>query len=171
MGLVGKRLALLMLILATVGCDRVTKRFAAATLADAPARSFMADTVRLEYIENTGAFLGLGASWPVAVRTGLFIVGNSLLLFAMVATAIRRRWSGLALVGSALIVAGGVSNLADRVVRGSVVDFMNVGVGPLRTGIFNVADMAIMLGVAVVVFAGFRSSKEARVEEADGTIC
>ena len=162
MGQVGKRLALLMLVIATVGCDRVTKHFAAATLAEGPTRSFMADTVRLEYIENTGAFLGLGASWPVEVRAGLFIVGNALLLLAIVVTAIRRRWSGPVLVGLTLFVAGGASNLADRVTRGSVIDFMNIGVGPLRTGIFNVADTAIMLGVAMVVFVGFRSSDDAR---------
>jgi signal peptidase II len=53
-----------------------------------------------------------------------------------------------------------VSNLADRVARGSVIDFMNVGVGSVRTGIFNVADAAIMLGVALVVVAGFRSADD-----------
>jgi signal peptidase II len=154
---VATRLALLMLILATVGCDRVTKHVAAVTLADGPARSFMADTVRLEYSENTGAFLGLGGSWPIEIRTGLFVVGNALLLCAMVVLAIRRRWSGLALVGLALLLAGGASNLADRVVSGRVVDFMNVGVGPLRTGIFNVADVAILIGAATLVFVGVRS--------------
>ncbi len=148
-----------MLILATVGCDRVTKHLAAAALADGRARSFMADTVRLEYAENSGAFLGLGGSWPVEVRTSLFTVGNALLLSALVVTAIRRRWTGLALAGVALFVAGGASNLADRVVWGSVVDFMNVGVGPIRTGIFNVADMAIMAGAATLVFVGVRSGK------------
>jgi signal peptidase II len=54
-------------------------------------------------------------------------------------------------VGLALYLAGGASNLVDRVVRGSVIDFMNVGVGPLRTGIFNVADVAILAGVGIFV--------------------
>jgi signal peptidase II len=59
------------------------------------------------------------------------------------------------MLGLAFLWAGGVSNLADRVARGGrVVDFLNVGVGPLRTGIFNVADMAIMLGVALVLLTG-----------------
>jgi signal peptidase II len=40
--------------------------------------------------------------------------------------------------------------------RGSVVDFLNVGIGSLRTGIFNVADMAIMLGVALLLLAELR---------------
>jgi signal peptidase II len=142
--------------MATIGCDRVTKHFAASTLAHSPAQSLMMDTVRLDYAENTGAFLSLGATWPAAVRTGLFTTGNAILLLAVVFAAARGRWSGQALVGVALFVAGGVSNLADRIVRGSVIDFMNVGIGPVRTGIFNVADIAIMLGAAMVAFATFR---------------
>jgi signal peptidase II len=149
-----QRIVLLMLMVATIGCDRVTKHFAAATLAQAPARSFLADTVRLEYSENAGAFLEWGSGWPVEVRTGVFIVGTALLLLIMIAVAIRHRWSGLALVGLVLFVSGGASNLADRVARGHVIDFMNVGVGSLRTGIFNVADAAIVPGVALVVVAG-----------------
>ena len=53
----------------------------------------------------------------------------------------------------ALFIAGGVSNWVDRVVSGSVVDFMNVGVGWLRTGIFNFADVAIMLGITLFVLS------------------
>jgi signal peptidase II len=50
-----------------------------------------------------------------------------------------------------MFLAGGLSNLIDRITLGSVIDFMNVGVGPVRTGIFNVADVAIMAGVAIVL--------------------
>jgi signal peptidase II len=59
------------------------------------------------------------------------------------------------LIGVGLFVAGGMSNWIDRVARGSVVDFRNVGVGSLRTGIFNVADMAIMIGIAILAVAKF----------------
>jgi signal peptidase II len=53
-----------------------------------------------------------------------------------------------------LIVGGGVSNLIDRLRYGGyVVDFLNVGIGSLRTGIFNVADMAIMAGVIIWAFS------------------
>jgi signal peptidase II len=146
-----RRIALLVLVAMTVGCDRVSKHFAA-SLAGEPRRSFLADTVRLEYSENAGAFLGLGDNWSPAVQTAVFTVGTGLILCGMIAAALRFRLSGPALVGLALYLAGGASNLLDRVVRGSVIDFMNVGVGPLRTGIFNVADMAILAGVAIFVF-------------------
>lgn len=48
---------------------------------------------------------------------------------------------------------------SDRVVRGSVVDFLNVGIGPLRTGILNVADVAIMLGAAFLVLREIRNNR------------
>lgn len=157
----GKRFALLLLILATVGCDHVTKRFAAEVLSTSPTRSFMNDAIRFEYAENTGGFLGLGAEWPALARTGVFTIGNALLLAALAVAAVRARWSGAAVVGITLVVAGGVSNLVDRLVRGSVIDFVSIGVGPFRTGIFNVADMAVMLGAALVLVATLRSRHDA----------
>jgi signal peptidase II len=158
---IGVRLILLIAIAATIGCDRVTKHVAAITLSEAPSRSFLAGTFRLEYTENEGAFLGLGADWPPAIRTVVFGVGNGLLLIGLTVLAIRARWPRWALVGVALFVAGGASNLVDRIAYGTVIDFMNVGIGSLRTGIFNVADMAIMLGAGILVLEGYRSNRHA----------
>lgn len=158
---IGVRLLLLVVIGTTIGCDRVTKHVAATTLSDASSRSFLADTFRLEYVENTGAFLGLGADWPPLVRTAVFGVGNALLLLAVAVFAMRSRWPRRSLVGVAIFVAGGASNLLDRITYGMVIDFMNVGIGPLRTGIFNVADMAIMLGAGIFVLEGYRSARHA----------
>ena len=65
---------------------------------------------------------------------------------------------GTRLVLLILFVGGGVSNLLDRIIHGAAVDFMNVGIGPLRTGIFNVAAVAIMLGVGIVLLETFQSN-------------
>jgi signal peptidase II len=138
------------LIVTTIGCDRVTKHLAVTRLADAEPQSFLADSFRLEYAENTGAFLSLGSTLPDRWRTGLLTFGVALGLIVVAVTAVKKRWTGLPLAGAALIWAGGVSNLVDRAMRGSVVDFMNVGVGWLRTGIFNVADIAILGGAVLI---------------------
>lgn len=163
------RLALTLAVLSTIGCDRVTKHAAATFLSALPFRSYLADTVRLGYAENTGGFLSLGAELPSAVRTGLFTVGTGLLLCMLIFIAIRRRWDRLSTLGLALFVAGGASNWIDRVTRGSVVDFLNVGMGPVRTGVFNVADVAIMLGAGVIVIAALgkkqASSPQARADD------
>jgi signal peptidase II len=78
-------------------------------------------------------------------------------LLALFVATLRGRSSGLRLAALVLFVAGGASNWVDRALRGNVVDFLNVGIGPLRTGIFNVADMAIMLGIALWLFAELRT--------------
>lgn len=145
------KLTVLATVLLTIGCDRATKRLALEHLADRPGHRFLADTVRLQFIENRGGFLGLGSNLPERTRTGLFVLGTGLLLLGVLAWGVRSRVHGPAFAGLALLWAGGVSNLFDRVMRGSVIDFLNVGVGPLRTGIFNVADMAIMAGCALLL--------------------
>ena len=155
-------LLLCLLLAATAGCDRVTKHLAVTTLAGSPSQSYFADTFRLDYHENPGAFLGLGAAWHPETRTGLFQVGNAFFLLATAVLAIRFKWSRLAIVGLVLFFAGGASNLIDRVAFGSVIDFLNVGLGHFRTGIFNVADVAIMAGVALFLFDSYRSRRPAR---------
>jgi signal peptidase II len=146
------------LLLITIGCDRITKHLATTLLADAPAQSFFHDTLRLQYAENTGAFLSLGANLPPAIRTWLLTVGVAVLLVVVAILAIVRRWSGTSLAGATLMWAGGVSNLIDRAVHGHVVDFLNVGIGSLRTGIFNVADVAVTLGAVLIVFGDVGSA-------------
>ena len=154
----GRSVALLLLVAATIGCDRVTKRLATETLAGTPAQSFLADTVRLTYAENTGGFLSLGDGMSPALRTAVFTVATGALLLALAFVAWRQRNQAWHAAAFALFVAGGVSNWLDRLNDGRVVDFMNVGIGWLRTGVFNVADVAIMLGVAMYVIAELRAS-------------
>jgi len=153
---IGSRLALLLLIVVTIGCDRVTKHVATETLAGRPTRSYLADTVRLGYTENAGAFLSVGANLPSAARTALFTIGTGLVLAALAFGVFRFRLSPWRGVGLALFVAGGISNWIDRATNGSVVDFLNLGVGWLRTGVFNVADVAIMLGATIFLVAELR---------------
>jgi signal peptidase II len=140
------------LALSTIGCDQVTKKIAATHLAGTPRQSFLGDTLRLEYAENMGAFLGLGSHWSPEARALLFVVGSAIGLIAVAVMAMKQPWATGPRFGLALVLAGGLSNLLDRIFRGSVIDFLNVGVGSLRTGIFNVADMALMLGIGLVIF-------------------
>lgn len=146
-----RRLILLGTMAATIGCDQTTKHVATATLAGQTGRSLLGDTVRIAYAENAGAFLSLGANLPEGTRFSLFTVGTALAILFLAVLALRSRWSGWRLLGATLLVAGGASNGIDRVLRGHVVDFLNVGLGSLRTGIFNVADVVIMVGAGILV--------------------
>lgn len=147
-----KRLLLILAILSCcVGCDQATKSVAQAYLSERHAVVLLGDTVRLELAKNYGAFLSLGASIGEASRGTLMSVAVGAVLASLLAYLfVSKPENPIVSVAVALIVGGGVSNLIDRLRYGGyVVDFLNVGVGSLRTGIFNVADMAIMLGVAL----------------------
>jgi signal peptidase II len=146
-----RALLLIVAALGTIGCDRITKRAASAYLAGTPDRSFLSDTIRVGYIENTGGFLSLGADLPPIARNAVFTVATGIALMALLGLTLTGKYTGSAELGLVLFIAGGASNWIDRVLRGSVVDFLNMGIGPLRTGVFNIADVAIMLGVGLFV--------------------
>jgi len=156
-GTLARARALLLVVaaLGTIGCDRVTKHAASTYLAGTPDRSFLSDTIRVGYVENTGGFLSLGADLPPIARDAVFTVATGTALMALLVLTFKRKYMGSAELGLVLFTAGGASNWIDRVLRGSVVDFLNLGIGPLRTGVFNIADVAIMLGAGLFVLGAW----------------
>jgi signal peptidase II len=104
----------------------------------------------LTYTENRGAFLSLGANLPEGVRAWLFNGVVSLGLIALAVYLFKNPEMPLTLV-----LAGGAGNLIDRLrFDGRVTDFLYLHAGPLHTGVFNVADMAITAGA---VWMGVRA--------------
>lgn len=148
-------LLVLTILVTCIGCDQATKHFATRSLANQPRQSLLADTIRLEYVQNPGGFLSLGGNLPQPWRQWVFISVNLSLMVVLGVLLAWRRDTSLALfVALSYILAGGLGNLIDRVAHdGLVTDFLNVGIGSLRTGIFNVADIAVTFGgIAAVVF-------------------
>jgi signal peptidase II len=136
-----------------VGCDQLAKRVASHALADASTVSLLGDTVRLELVRNPGAFLSLGSELPEAVRHAAFVLFVPLVLALVCALALRAGIpSRSTLAGLALLAGGGLGNWLDRLLQdGAVTDFVSLGFGPLRTGIFNLADLCIIVGAALFV--------------------
>jgi signal peptidase II len=140
-----------------VGCDQVSKSAARSMLHTGVTESLFSDSLRLQLTENPGSFLSLGASLPEHLRFSLFTAAVAVILVSLVCAALfARRLSSARFIALALIAGGGIGNLIDRLLHdGRVTDFLNVGIGSLRTGIFNLADMAILAG-ALLLVVGFR---------------
>ncbi len=158
-----QKLYLIALILfASIGCDQVSKNIAKNSLANSPAMSYLGETFRLQYAENTGAFLGLGSGLSKTTRFLLFTFLSSGLLIALFFYTIKSRdLQRKHIFALSLILGGGISNMIDRVFNdGKVIDFMNMGIGSLRTGIFNMADVLIMVGMASILLFNYQSHKE-----------
>jgi signal peptidase II len=146
-------LAFLAVALLTAGCDHAVKHAARAALGDGAVRAFGGELVRFELVHNTGGFLSLGARLPPALRDAFFLLAAPLGVTLLAAGAFRSaERNRAALAGLALLCGGGLANWLDRLLHaGTVTDFVSLGVGALRTGIFNVADVAIMAGAVLLL--------------------
>lgn len=151
-------LLIVLLLVGCVGCDQLTKDVAQQYLAFEPPRSWFHDTVRLEYAENTGAFLSLGSGFSQGLRVVLFQVFPALWLVALaIVLFFAKQMPPRSAAAWSLVLSGGIGNLLDRLLHdGRVIDFMNIGIGSLRTGIFNVADICLTIGVSLLVLEVFQ---------------
>jgi signal peptidase II len=146
---------ILWILFLVVGSDQLSKAWARSALGFQNF-SFLGDTLRLGIAENPGAFLSLGAGLQSESRFYIFTV--SIAIFLAITLWVLFKKSHLAkwpTIAYTLVVAGGVGNLIDRAAKGTVTDFMNVGIGWLRTGVFNIADMAIMAAIGVLIASSF----------------
>jgi signal peptidase II len=146
------RVTAILIIVATVALDQASKALARGLLEGRGRLSFLGDVFRLQLAQNAGAFLSLGANLPPGVRGAVLTWGVLALAAGAAFVALRHRGSLAVSAGAALVAGGGFGNLRDRLAaNGIVTDFMNLGLGTLRTGIFNVADLAIVAGVVLLV--------------------
>jgi signal peptidase II len=146
------RLGLIAIVLlGCVGCDQVSKQLVRSHIDLGASQSFLGDTLRLTHAQNPGAFLGAGASLPPLARAAIFqgVVGL-LVLGLLCGAAFMRKLDAWRVVALTLLAASGLGNLIDRLAYdGLVTDFLNMGIGPLRTGIFNIADVVGVIGIAI----------------------
>lgn len=152
----------------TIGCDHATKIAATTWLDPGTVLWLAAGWVRLELVQNAGAFMSLGAALPDSIRMPLLLGLVPLLILAASLLALRESASRSRFVlAAALLAGGGVANWLDRLAHhGLVTDFVSIGWGPLHTGIFNVADLAVV-GGALLLFAGSRRTSPRLPQQAE----
>jgi signal peptidase II len=154
------------LSLSLISWDRVSKDLAKEYLRNQPARTFLHESFRLEYVENTGAAMSLADNlnpqlsfWLLAILPLIILMGL-LAYIAVHARNIRRS----ILMALTLIFAGGMGNILDRLLFDRhVIDFMNVGLLSLRSGIFNFADLWITTGVAWLAVGTLKKTSPANL--------
>jgi signal peptidase II len=143
----GIPLNLLCPALAVLAADQLAKALVVARLSPGEEIRVLGPFV-LRQVRNTGSAFGLFSSNPIPVLVA------SLASFLLL-TLILYRWRLLrirpSLLGLGLTVGGAVGNIVDRIFRGAVVDFIDIGPWP----VFNLADVSIVLGVSLLVLVLF----------------
>jgi len=147
-----RRGALTLLALATlVGCDHVTKHVAKAELESQAPRQVIGSLLELRYVQNTDVAFNLLHWMPVNVRGPILLGLGAVGVLALAVVVARGRVGPVTWAALLLILAGALGNYLDRLLRGYVVDFVDVPHWP----VFNVADMWVTVGVVGLVVMNF----------------
>ena len=135
------------ILLLNLGCDQVSKNVARKHISSGEVIPLIPDYLTLTKVENAGAFLSLGNDLSSSLKTPLLILIPSFILVGIMVVFMRNKKLDLNYgVPLACIVGGGIGNLYDRILHGSVTDFVHMNFGLFQTGIFNMADVSIMIG-------------------------
>jgi len=105
----------------------------------------------LTYTLNPGAAFSLFANLPTSLRTAFLAAISGFAIIVLTILLIRSRSVSVQTIALAMILGGAAGNLADRIVRGRVVDFIYVHYYRLSYPVFNLADSAITIGVGVIL--------------------
>lgn len=140
---------------AFISCDRITKDMAKKQLKDKAPITYLHDTVRLEYVENSGAAMSMGDNlpekaslWLLSILPMAFLLG----LFTYTLSNVQKM-NPIKVFSLALFFSGGMGNIIDRILfNRHVTDFMNFGFYNIRTGVFNVADVCVTAGAISLLF-------------------
>ncbi|MGY3795395.1 signal peptidase II [uncultured Aquimarina sp.] len=154
-------LVIFSLVLLNVSCDQISKTVVRQTIEKDEKIHLFDDNFVLTKVENTGAAYSLGSDLaPVLKIILLQILPILVLLFLLRLLIIKTNYSKETIVGFTFIIGGGIGNLYDRIVHGSVTDFMIMDIGIIKTEIFNMADVSIMLGSFIILITALITKKD-----------
>lgn len=152
---------IILLIVFNIAIDQITKIIVRTDVIPGSQTPIIGEFFTLHNVENSGAFLGMGSDFNPTLRLILLLILPTVVLgYVVYYILTNKSLDRYSLIGFCCIVGGGVANVYDRIIYGSVTDFFHIDLGGVfRTGIFNFADMSVMFGMGLLLFASFKSKK------------
>ncbi len=143
----------LALVLVNISCDQVSKEAVRDRISENEYIHVIEDMFILTKVENVGAAMSLGSGLSPGLKTVILkILPLCLILVMFVVVLVRKEMSQWSTIGWAFIIGGGIGNIYDRLLYDSVTDFMYIDLGAgFHTGIFNMADVSVVVGTLLVV--------------------
>lgn len=152
---------IIIIIAINIAIDQISKIWVRANFAYGEIKQIIDDTFIMQYVENKGAFLGLGSDMNDTLRLLLLLILPTLVLgyliyYLITNTALDK----LSLFAFCCIAGGGISNVFDRIVRNQVTDYFYIYFNDtIKTGIFNIADMSVTFGMLILLYTVFFKKK------------
>ncbi len=142
----------LLIICSNISCDQITKNKVRNEIETNEIIPVIDDHFILTKVENKGAALSLGENLSPHLKI-IFLQGIPLLvlLFMFIYIIKEQKVSKLNVIAFSSIIGGGIGNIYDRILYNSVTDFMYLEYGSLHTGIFNMADVSVVVGTLLLL--------------------
>jgi len=154
---------IILTIVLTIAVDQISKIIVRTYVVPSERSNIIGTYFTLHNVENVGAFLGMGSDLsPLLKLILLLILPIVVLSFVTYHIFKDKSLDTLSVFAFASIIGGGIANVFDRVVYGSVTDFFHIDLGGVfRTGIFNMADLSVTTGMILLLLVSFKKKKEA----------
>ena len=152
-----RNILITIIVLLGIAFDQISKVWVRNNFESYIETSIVGDIFTLIKVENTGAFLGMGSELPETLRVLLLIILPVIVLVGItVYTYLEKSLDKTSIIGFSLIIGGGVGNIFDRIVYGSVTDFLYLNFEFFKTGIFNIADLSVTIGMILILISSFK---------------
>ena len=164
-----KRILIALLILFNIGLDQFSKEYVQKNVVPGSRTELLGTQLQLMNVENTGAFLGMGSDSNPTVKLIFLLILPVIVLAAVVYYVFTSKaLDNLSVIGLCCIAGGGIANLYDRFLYGSVTDFLYIDLGGVfRTGIFNSADLSVTTGMILLLISSFFSRASKTIESSN----
>ena len=155
-----RNLLITIIVFLSIGFDQISKIWVRNNFESYVENSIVGDIFSLIKVENTGAFLGMGSELSETPRILLLIVLPIVVLISItIYTYFDKSLDKISIIGFSLIIGGGIANIFDRIVFGSVTDFLYLNFGSIfKTGIFNIADVSVTTGMILILISSFKKN-------------
>ncbi len=162
---ISRKAFIILLVIVNIAADQISKFWVRATVGYNSSSPIIGEYLTLRNVENDGAFLGMGGDLnPTLKLFVLLIIPAAVLLFVLFYMFKEKQMDKLSLIGFSCVVGGGIANVFDRFVYGSVTDFLFIDLGFVRTGIFNIADLSVTAGMILILWASLKQRKKDKIK-------
>ncbi|WMI69503.1 signal peptidase II [Mangrovimonas sp. YM274] len=160
---ISRSLGIVLLIAANIAVDQISKVIIRQSVDPREQISLIGDVFVMMNVENTGAFLGMGSDLNPTLKLIFLLLLPVLVLGYLIYYIFKTKTlDRFSLVALCCIAGGGIANVYDRIVYGSVTDFLHLDFGGMfKTGIFNIADVSVSTGMIMLLVANFFNKKKA----------
>ncbi|MCH1548422.1 MAG: signal peptidase II [Flavobacteriaceae bacterium] len=154
-----RSLYIVILIAVNLLLDQLSKIWIRANIIPYNDINIISDYFIITNVENSGAFLGLGSEFPPMIKKILLLALPVIVLISVLFYLFKdKSLDKISIIGFSAIIGGGIGNIYDRFLYGSVTDFLFIDLGGIfKTGIFNLADMSVTTGMILILWSSFKN--------------